>query len=270
MVISTRPLVEICPVVPAAMEGRQIVQWDKDSCADAGFLKIDLLGLGMLSAVERCVEEIGRAQGRAARPLADTARRPRDLLLDPPRRDHRRLPDREPRPDADAPPHPAAGPRRPHGAGGAGAAGADPGRRHPPLHRAAEAAARGPLLRGPLRPPLAGAGPARHPRRDRLPGAGDRGGDGARRLQLRGGRGAAPGDEPEALGGRPARLPRSLRRRRGRARGPESRSPRRSSARSRGSPASASPRPTPSPSACWPTSRPGCGSTTGRSSSPRC
>jgi error-prone DNA polymerase len=63
MVISTRPLVDVCPVVPAAMAGRQIVQWDKDSCADAGFLKIDLLGLGMLSAVERCVEEIGRARG---------------------------------------------------------------------------------------------------------------------------------------------------------------------------------------------------------------
>ena len=63
MVISTRPLVDICPVVPAAMEGRQIVQWDKDSCADAGFLKIDLLGLGMLSAVERCVAEVGRTRG---------------------------------------------------------------------------------------------------------------------------------------------------------------------------------------------------------------
>jgi error-prone DNA polymerase len=62
MVISTRPLVDVCPVVPAAMEGRQIVQWDKDSCADAGFLKIDLLGLGMLSAVERCVEEVGRVR----------------------------------------------------------------------------------------------------------------------------------------------------------------------------------------------------------------
>jgi error-prone DNA polymerase len=62
MVISTRPLIDVCPVVPAAMEGRQIVQWDKDSCADAGFLKIDLLGLGMLSAVERCVEEVGRAR----------------------------------------------------------------------------------------------------------------------------------------------------------------------------------------------------------------
>jgi error-prone DNA polymerase len=63
MVISTRPLIDVCPVVPAAMAGRQIVQWDKDSCADAGFLKIDLLGLGMLSAVERCVEEIGCARG---------------------------------------------------------------------------------------------------------------------------------------------------------------------------------------------------------------
>jgi error-prone DNA polymerase len=63
MVISTEPLVDVCPVVPAAMEGRQIVQWDKDSCADAGFLKIDLLGLGMLSAVERCVEEVGEARG---------------------------------------------------------------------------------------------------------------------------------------------------------------------------------------------------------------
>jgi error-prone DNA polymerase len=62
MVISTRPLLDVCPVVPAAMVGRQIVQWDKDSCGDAGFLKIDLLGLGMLSAVERTVEELGRSR----------------------------------------------------------------------------------------------------------------------------------------------------------------------------------------------------------------
>ncbi|HEY2600556.1 MAG TPA: error-prone DNA polymerase [Thermoleophilaceae bacterium] len=63
MVIATEPLCEICPIQPAAMTGRQIVQWDKDSCSDAGFLKIDLLGLGMLSAVERCVEEIARVRG---------------------------------------------------------------------------------------------------------------------------------------------------------------------------------------------------------------
>ncbi len=64
MVISSRPLVELVPVQPAAMAGRQICQWDKDSCADAGFLKIDLLGLGMLSAVEECVDRIARLRGR--------------------------------------------------------------------------------------------------------------------------------------------------------------------------------------------------------------
>jgi error-prone DNA polymerase len=64
MVVATRPLIDCCPVVPAAMEGRQMVQWDKDSCADAGFLKIDLLGLGMLSAVERCVELIARTRSQ--------------------------------------------------------------------------------------------------------------------------------------------------------------------------------------------------------------
>ena len=57
------------------MEGRQIVMWDKDSCADAGFLKIDLLGLGMLSAVERCVDR-GRARTRSER--LDLSRIPLD------------------------------------------------------------------------------------------------------------------------------------------------------------------------------------------------
>jgi error-prone DNA polymerase len=65
MVISTRPLVELVPVEPAAMEGRQLCQWDKDSCSDAGFLKIDLLGLGMLSAVEECVDQIVSLRGKA-------------------------------------------------------------------------------------------------------------------------------------------------------------------------------------------------------------
>jgi error-prone DNA polymerase len=74
MVVATRPLIDCCPVVPAAMEGRQMVMWDKDSCSDAGFLKIDLLGLGMLSAVERCVEMIA---ARHTEPL-DLSRIPLD------------------------------------------------------------------------------------------------------------------------------------------------------------------------------------------------
>jgi error-prone DNA polymerase len=64
MVISSRPLIELVPVQPAAMAGRQMCQWDKDSCSDAGFLKIDLLGLGMLSAVEDCVDQIAKLQGK--------------------------------------------------------------------------------------------------------------------------------------------------------------------------------------------------------------
>ena len=63
MVISSLPLVELVPVQPAAMAGRQLCQWDKDSCADAGFLKIDLLGLGMLSAIVDCVDQIARLRG---------------------------------------------------------------------------------------------------------------------------------------------------------------------------------------------------------------
>ena len=141
MVISTEPLIELCPVQPAAMEGRQIVQWDKDSCADAGFLKIDLLGLGMLSASSAAWTRSRASRGERI----DLSRVPLDDAQvcgdDPAGRDDRRLPDREPRADADAAAHAAAEPRRPDGAGGAGAAGADPGRRRAPLYRAAQAAA---------------------------------------------------------------------------------------------------------------------------------
>jgi error-prone DNA polymerase len=58
MVIASQPLVELVPVQPAAMEGRFICQWDKDSCDDARFIKIDFLALGMLSLVEECLELI--------------------------------------------------------------------------------------------------------------------------------------------------------------------------------------------------------------------
>jgi error-prone DNA polymerase len=63
VVVATDPLSAVVPIQPAATPGRQVVQWDKDSCADAGFLKIDVLGLGMLSAVEECVETIARSGG---------------------------------------------------------------------------------------------------------------------------------------------------------------------------------------------------------------
>ena len=60
MIISSRPLVEIVPLEPAAWEGRVLCQWDKDSCEDAGFIKIDFLALGMLSLVEDAVDLIAQ------------------------------------------------------------------------------------------------------------------------------------------------------------------------------------------------------------------
>ena len=68
MIISSRPLLEIVPLEPAAMEGRTLCQWDKDSCEDAGFIKIDFLALGMLSLVEEAVDLI--AERGSARKLA--------------------------------------------------------------------------------------------------------------------------------------------------------------------------------------------------------
>jgi error-prone DNA polymerase len=63
MIISSRPLVEIVPLEPAAWEGRVLCQWDKDSCDDAGFIKIDFLALGMLSLVEEATDLIHERDG---------------------------------------------------------------------------------------------------------------------------------------------------------------------------------------------------------------
>ncbi len=272
MIVATRPLIDCCPIVPAAMEGRQIVQWDKDSCSDAGFLKIDLLGLGMLSAVERCVEMIARTRGERIDLSPDPLRRSGHLRVHPERRHDRGLPDREPRADAVAAPHPPREPPGHHDPGRDRPARADPGRRRQPLHRAPPAAARGPRLRGPLRAPLARAGAARDARDDHLPGPGARGRDRVRRLLGRRGRGAAAGDEPQALGGGDRGLPQALRRGRAAAStGSTRRPPSACSGRwSRASPASASRRRTAPPSGCSPTSRRGCASTTAPSSCARC
>ena len=58
IIISSRPLVEVVPIENSAMEGRQLCQWDKDSCDAARMIKIDFLALGMLSAVEESLELI--------------------------------------------------------------------------------------------------------------------------------------------------------------------------------------------------------------------
>src|SRR5437870_1412451 len=64
MVISSRPLIELVPLEQSAMEGRVLMQWDKDSVDDARMIKIDFLALGMLSAVGETLELIEEHRGK--------------------------------------------------------------------------------------------------------------------------------------------------------------------------------------------------------------
>ncbi|MCB2175070.1 MAG: PHP domain-containing protein [Actinomycetales bacterium] len=64
MVMCDRPVVEVCPVEWARMPGRTVLQWDKEDCADAGLVKFDLLGLGMLSALRIAFELVARHEGQ--------------------------------------------------------------------------------------------------------------------------------------------------------------------------------------------------------------
>ncbi len=63
IVISSRPLSELVPLERAAMPGRVVCQWDKDSVADAGLIKIDLLGLRMLSLLDEVRVLVEREHG---------------------------------------------------------------------------------------------------------------------------------------------------------------------------------------------------------------
>jgi error-prone DNA polymerase len=63
MVICDRPVVEVCPVEWARMDARSVLQWDKDDVAAAGLVKFDLLGLGMLEVLHRCVNLVADFHG---------------------------------------------------------------------------------------------------------------------------------------------------------------------------------------------------------------
>ncbi len=65
IVIAAGRLDEVVPIEPASMPGRRVVQWDKDDCADLGIIKIDLLGLGMLNALEHTIRLVREHEGVA-------------------------------------------------------------------------------------------------------------------------------------------------------------------------------------------------------------
>lgn len=58
--LSADPITEIVPVEPASMEGRTIIQWDKYDLDILGLLKVDLLSLGMLTALQRGLKLVGK------------------------------------------------------------------------------------------------------------------------------------------------------------------------------------------------------------------
>ena len=63
MVVSLNRLDAAVPIEPASMEGRNIVQWDKDDCAAMGIVKVDLLGLGMMACLRDTFEILEKDKG---------------------------------------------------------------------------------------------------------------------------------------------------------------------------------------------------------------
>ncbi|MGH8632465.1 MAG: error-prone DNA polymerase, partial [Burkholderiales bacterium] len=64
MVLSGPPLLDCIPIEPAAMEDRFVVQWDKDALEAAGWIKLDVLGLRMLSAIQDACEIVAAQTGK--------------------------------------------------------------------------------------------------------------------------------------------------------------------------------------------------------------
>lgn len=63
MVLCDRPVIEVCPVEWGRTPDRTVLQWDKDDCAASGLVKFDLLGLGMLEALHRAVDQVAAFHG---------------------------------------------------------------------------------------------------------------------------------------------------------------------------------------------------------------
>ncbi|WP_237485544.1 error-prone DNA polymerase [Vibrio hippocampi] len=79
-VISSGPLYELVPVENAAMHERTVIQWDKDDLESLGLLKVDVLALGMLSAIRKCFTLIKQHYGQTLT-IADITRRQDDARV---------------------------------------------------------------------------------------------------------------------------------------------------------------------------------------------
>lgn len=62
-VLTQTRLTRLVPVENASMKDRSIIQWDKDDLEDMGLMKVDVLALGMLTAIRRCIDLVARRRG---------------------------------------------------------------------------------------------------------------------------------------------------------------------------------------------------------------
>ncbi len=63
MILTERPIGEVCPIERGRMKDRTVLQWDKDACEWMGLVKFDLLGLGMLGALNHTLEIVAEHLG---------------------------------------------------------------------------------------------------------------------------------------------------------------------------------------------------------------
>ncbi|KRE96268.1 DNA polymerase III subunit alpha [Nocardioides sp. Soil774] len=77
MVLTERPIGEVCPIERGRMDKRTVLQWDKDACESMGLVKFDLLGLGMLGALDHMMrlvaEHLGERWDLATMPKEEPA-----------------------------------------------------------------------------------------------------------------------------------------------------------------------------------------------------
>ena len=133
MLVTAAPLIDIAPIERATMPDRVVVQFDKRDVEALKLIKLDLLGLGMLAAMDETLQliehdcavcvDLDRLPENV--PEVFTMLQAADTVG--------RLPGREPGPDADAAQVAAAEPGRPGRGGRDHPAGPDPGQRRPPV-----------------------------------------------------------------------------------------------------------------------------------------
>jgi error-prone DNA polymerase len=101
-VLTQDRLDELVPIEPARMDGRQIIEWDKDDIDELKFMKVDVLALGMLTCLKRGLDLLKDHKGIGLDLATIPPEDPRTYAMIRKADTLGRLPDREPGPDGHA------------------------------------------------------------------------------------------------------------------------------------------------------------------------